>query len=388
VSRTLFGSLCGLVFVINFGRTVFAPLVEEFQTAFGVGPATLGSVTALVWIGSALPRIPLGYLLTHISRERLVIIAGAALSVTAALTATATSVQYLQIGAFTIGLASGAYFVSAIPLLGDLRPTAVGRTIGIHGTAAQVAAVTAAPVVILTLQIGTWRIVFWGLSLCAAAITIIFAVQSRNRTETIGQGPDQDFQSVVTHWRIIGIGLVMITGAGFIWQGLFNFYVSYLVDSKLVTQATAGGLLTVSFAAGVPAFWASGRLVDRFQTIPYIISLLSLFVISVTSFIFTQHLLVIIGSSVGIGFAIHGLFPALDTWLLSVLPSDIRASAYAVFSGISLFLEALGSGTVGLLRDQGLSFDLIFSALIIVLGLTVCVITVGYLYDRIPTPEQ
>ena len=37
----VFGSLCLLVFLINFGRIVFAPLLDPFMRAFGVGEATV-----------------------------------------------------------------------------------------------------------------------------------------------------------------------------------------------------------------------------------------------------------------------------------------------------------------------------------------------------------
>ncbi|TKX76759.1 MFS transporter, partial [Halorubrum sp. SD626R] len=41
MSRTrLFGSLCALVFLVNFARVVFAPLVGEFIGEFGIGEGT------------------------------------------------------------------------------------------------------------------------------------------------------------------------------------------------------------------------------------------------------------------------------------------------------------------------------------------------------------
>jgi hypothetical protein len=42
VPTRLFSSLLVMVFMMNFGRTIFAPFVEEFQVVFGVGPAALG----------------------------------------------------------------------------------------------------------------------------------------------------------------------------------------------------------------------------------------------------------------------------------------------------------------------------------------------------------
>jgi len=38
VSRSrLFGSLCAIVFLVNFARVVFAPLIGEFISEFAIG---------------------------------------------------------------------------------------------------------------------------------------------------------------------------------------------------------------------------------------------------------------------------------------------------------------------------------------------------------------
>jgi hypothetical protein len=55
MTRRLYGSLLGMVFVVNFGRVAFAPLVEPLQAAFDVGRAVVGAVVSLVWFGTALP---------------------------------------------------------------------------------------------------------------------------------------------------------------------------------------------------------------------------------------------------------------------------------------------------------------------------------------------
>nr|WOY07721.1 hypothetical protein QSJ49_13060 [Halobacterium salinarum] len=78
----LFGSLCALVFLVNFGRVVFAPLVVPLQEFFvGTSNAAVGLVATLAWLGSALPRLPAGYLLTRVARHRVVLGTGGLLTV-------------------------------------------------------------------------------------------------------------------------------------------------------------------------------------------------------------------------------------------------------------------------------------------------------------------
>jgi predicted MFS family arabinose efflux permease len=383
VTRRLFGTLCGFVFLVNFGRVTFAPLLETFRTSFDVGPAAVGVVASLVWIGTALPRIPVGYLLTRVSRRRIVLGTGALLVVAAAMTASATSLTTLRVGAFVVGIASGAYYAAAVPLVGDLYPERVGRAVGVHGTAAQLAAVVAPTVAVSVVAFASWREVFWLVAAGGVVVTLAFVVFG-HETHDGGAAPDRDFMAAIAHWRVILAGVAMVGAAGFVWQGVFNFYVTYLVAAKGVTQAHAGTLLTVVFAAGTPAFWFSGRLADRLPHVPYVLGI-------VTAFAATLYALTAVGDgpllvvvSVALGYAIHGLFPALDAYMLETVP-DNRTSAYAVYGGLALFVEATGSGVVGVLTEAGFAFDAVFR--VFAYGLLAFVVVLALLYrgEKLPT---
>jgi predicted MFS family arabinose efflux permease len=388
VTRRLFGTLCGLVFLVNLGRTAFAPLVETFQSAFGVGPATVGLVTTLVWVGTALPRIPVGYVLTRVPRHRVVLATGLLLAAASAFTAAATSIRMLQVGAFGIGIASGAYFVAAVPLVGELHPDAVGRAIGVHGTSSQLAAVAAAPMAVFFLATASWRATFWLLAVGAFVTSVALFVTVRRTDGDIGAGADRDFVGALRHWRLILTGMLIISAAGFVWQGLFNFYVSYLVAEKAFSRAAASAMLTVVFAAGVPAFWLSGRLADRFPRIPYIVATLAAYVAALFALTAVEGFAAVFVVTAVLGYTIHSLFPALDAWMLGALPSDVRGSAYAVFSGASLLLEANGSGVVGYLTEAGYRFDEVFRAFASALVVVVVVLTVLYLSGRLPGADR
>lgn len=386
VTRRLFTALCGLVFLVNFGRVAFAPLVPEFQRSLGLSPAAVGSVTTLVWVGTALPRIPVGYLLTRVRRERVVLATGVSLVVAAAFTARAETLLALQAGSLAVGLSTGGYFVAAIPLIGALYPGQTGRMVGIHGTASQIAPVVApAAVVFAVAQLGDWRLVFWALSATAAGLTVALLWVFRERSEPAGGAPERDFRTALSRWRVIAAGLAFVVAAGFVWQGTFNFYVSYLT-TKGLSQEAANGLLTLTFAAGVPAFWLGGRLADRLPNVPYLVGINAVFVGSLLTLTAVDSLLAVAAVSVVLGLAAHSLFPAVDTYMLSTLPPAGRASAYAVFSGVALLLESGGSGAVGALVDAGVAFETAYRAL----GGGVAVVTVGvaalYAGGRVPLP--
>ena len=390
--------MCSMVFLVNFGRVVFAPLLEPLSAAFALSASTAGLIATLAWLGSATPRIPTGYLLTRVERHTVVLGAGAVLSSSAAFIAFADSVVLLGVGAFLMGVASGAYFIAANPLISELYPERVGRTLGIHGTASQLAAV-AAPLFVAavltaslwrsvfgTVPFAPWRGVFVAIALVAATATAVF-YRTAKRTDLPDAGSEDRalVDAARKQWPIIVSGVAILGLTGFVWQGLFNFYVKYVTATKAVDPATANTLLTVVFAAGVPAFWLTGRLADRLPHVPLMLSILAAFVASLFALTAVQGLLGLAVVTAILGYVIHSLFPALDTYLLDSLPDENRASAYSLYSGSMMIVQATGSVAVGTLIDAGFGYDTVFRTFGGVLVAVLAVLVVLYATDSLPT---
>ncbi|WP_394739518.1 MFS transporter [Natronococcus roseus] len=379
----LFASLCGLVFLVNLARIVFAPLLDVFIAEFGIGEATAGLIVTLAWVGSASPRLPTGWILTKVPRHYVVLVSGLVLAGSSALAATATTVEHLMVGAFLMGIASGIYFVSANPLLSELYPTRIGRIIGIHGAASQVAAVIAAPFVALTLLVD-WRLSLWAIAVGAAAITVYTWVAARNAELPTAGDADRDFVAgALSEWKLIVTALAIVGAASFVWQGLFNFYELYM-QSKGLSDWAAGMMLTIIFAAGVPAFFFGGDLADRFPHVPYLLGIVGAFATSLLVLTQVEGLIGLIVISTVVGFIIHALFPAIDTYLLDTLPDSTRGSAYAVFSSTWMLMQALGSSAVGSLVESGYAYDTVFASGAVVLGASVVVLVLVKRTGRLP----
>jgi predicted MFS family arabinose efflux permease len=371
--------------LVNLARIVFAPLLGEFIAVFSVGEGTAGLIATLVWLGSALPRIPTGWLLTRFSRQRVVVAAGGTLTLAAAFTASADSVVVLAVGAALMGVASGVYFVAANPYISELFPDRVGRMLGIHGAANQVAAVGAAPFVALVLvATGDWRLVFWGVSAAALASTAAIALGGRGADLPAAGAEDRDlFGAARAQWRVVALGVVVMGLTGFVWQGLFNFYELFM-QSKGVADATARNLLTLAFAAGIPAFVLGGRLADRLPKVPYLLAIVAAFAASVAALTVASGVLALAALTVVVGYVIHSTFPAIDTYLLEALPDDSRASAYSVYSGSMMVVQAGGSTLVGALAERGVAYDAVFGALALALGAVAAVLVGLQAAGRLP----
>ncbi|MFB6221970.1 MAG: MFS transporter [Halolamina sp.] len=402
MSRTrLFGALCGHAFLVNFARVVMAPLVAVFIATFGVGEGTAGLVVSAVWVGSALPRVPTGYLLTRLTRLQVVLMAGGILAVGATLTAVATNVPALILGAGVMGLASGLYFVTGNTLVSELFPRRVGRMLGIHGTANQVAAVIAAPAITFALAIGAdwsalfaalgvpageeWRAVFLALAAAALALTVATSLVARGTDLPDAGSEDRDLLGAVrAEWRTVFFGLAVMGTVGFAWQGVFNFYVLF-AESRGLSPSMARNALTVVFAAGIPAFAISGRLADRLPQPAYLLGIAASFVLLLVGLTAVRTVAGLFVASAVIGYVVHSLFPALDTFLLGALPDHNRASAYSVYSGAMMLAQAPGSWFVGTLVEAGFGYVAVFRAFALVLGIVVAVLLVLHRRGRLPS---
>ncbi|WP_368408872.1 MFS transporter [Halorussus limi] len=387
-----------MVFLVNLGRVVFAPLLEPLSAAFALSASTAGLIATLAWLGSATPRIPTGYLLTRVERHKVVLGTGAVLAGSAAFIAFANSVVMLAVGAFLMGVASGAYFIAANPLISELYPERVGRTLGIHGTASQLAAVAAPLFVGAVLTVGFWRGVFGSVpfapwrgvfvivAVVAAAATAGFYWTAK-RTEMPAAGSEDRalVAAARNQWPIIVSGVAILGMAGFAWNGLFNFYIKYVTATKGIDAGTANTLLTVVFAAGVPAFWVTGRLADRLPHVPLMLSILGGFIACLFALTAVQGLVALAVVTAILGYVIHSLFPALDTYLLDSLPDENRASAYSVYSGSMMIVQATGSVAVGTLVDMGFAYDTVFRTFGGALVAVLVVLVVLYATDSLPT---
>ena len=382
----VFVAICGFSFLVNFGRIAFAPLVDYFIRT-GVSPATAGLAATAVWVGSALPRLPTGYLLTRVSRHRVIVGMGLCLAAAAGFTAFSPSIEVTVVGALLVGLASGVFFIAANPLVSELYPDRVGLAVGVRGMSSQIAAVTAPFLVALAIGLGSWRLSFRALAVLALVVTGWFVLAIRRADLPDAGAEDRDLIGAIrAQWYLVAAGVVFVGVTGFVWQGVFNFYVTYL-GAKGVATGQANTLLTVTFAAGVPSFVVAGRLADRFSYLPVILGILAGFVVSLVAFTLVEGVIAIAAISVLMGLVIHGLFPVADAYLLDSFPDENRASAYSGYSAIMMLMQAPGSVAVGSLAQVGLSYSTVFQGYAVVVGLVTVAMAVLARAGRLPTGE-
>ncbi|MFB6372397.1 MAG: MFS transporter [Bradymonadaceae bacterium] len=349
-----------MVFFMQLGRVVFAPMLDSLMETFGIGPAIAGTVVTLVWLGSAAAKLPSAYLLTSVPRSRVILASGGALALGAGAMAVAPSILPFAAGAFFLGAATGAYYVAANPLVSELFPGRIGQAMGVHYGSSQVAAIVAPSLVGAVLIVGDYRFVFAGLFVAAVAMTGVTILVVRGSDSSVGN-VDRDFLgSIRAHWPLLVAGLAILGTTGLAWNGTFNFYVTFLQAEKSMQAATARGLLTAVFVAGLPAMPLAGYVVDRVRTVPFALALMVGFVGSLVLLVTVEGTIALALASLLLGGTMHALYPIADAYVLGVLPDHHRGSAYSAYNfGILLSMSA-GSAIVGWLVEAGLTYATVF----------------------------
>ncbi|MDR9430594.1 MAG: MFS transporter [Natronomonas sp.] len=358
----MFGFLLTVVFLLGLSRVVFAPLVQSLMDEFTVSEGTIGLVLTLMWGGTAVGAVPAGYLLTRVDRRPMIVACGAVLGGANVLVSVAPTVELLALGAALLGLTAGGYFAAVNPFLADLYPTQVGQAVGIHGMSHQVAATLAPVAVTAALVVGTWRTIFAMAGAVVFVATALFWTLSRDvdspgRTDA---PPAAFLKSIRSQWRVVVAGVGMAGATMFVWMGVFNFYVPYLSATKTLSSSSASLLLSLSFAAGIPAFWVSGRLADRIHRVPLVLGIVAAFAGLVGLLPVVDGFWPLAAVSIALGFVIHALFPALDAYLLTAVSEENRGSLYGLMLAATITIEAPGSAVLGALVAGGVAYDVVF----------------------------
>jgi MFS family permease len=281
------------------------------------------------------------------------------------------------------------YFIAANPLVSELFPRRILRAIAIHGLARQVAAVVAPLVVALVLFVADWRTTFFGVAIAAAATTVLLLYAAR-WTDLPAAGASDRSLLVAgrSQWKIILTGIVFIGAVGFLWNGLFNLYGGYLAAAKDIDAATGRLLLSLMFAAGLPAFLFATRIGERFRNVPLIIGLTASFAVSVVALTLVEAFVAVALVSLAIGFSFFLIVPLLDAYVLSALPDHHRGSAYAIYSAVMMVIQAMGSGVIGSAVAGGTSYDYMFRSISLVVGVVAVAMFLLHTVDRLPAGRE
>ena len=258
-------------FMISYvDRSAISLSLSHIAKDFNMGPAELGVVLSIFYLGYTVMQIPGGWLADRFGSKYVVITSIALWSVFTVLTGFAWSLTSLLVIRFLFGLGEGGYPSSAMKGIAELyhrpaRPKMTGFLISSNYLGSFVAPLLMAPLII---GLG-WRDAFFYIGIAGVVFALIYwLVVPRNTPQTAGET-----ESVQ---KINRAGVAELLRMPLLWQimlvwfclsmvnkGLDAWMPMYLMKARGLDLKTVGFLLPLPFIAASVASALGGWIMTR-----------------------------------------------------------------------------------------------------------------------------
>jgi MFS transporter, NNP family, nitrate/nitrite transporter len=351
-----------LWFMVFTTRTIFAPVLPFVEDEFAITHARASSIFLFSSIGYAVTVFFAGVFSRLLGMKKSIIASMLAAAAACYSISFFHVFQLFYISTFLVGVATGLYLPSAIPLLtAYYHEKNWGKVLAIHDSGAGTSLFLAPLIATGLLTLFAWRGVFvvMGITLTLCAILFFIVVEDRKgiveKEKTFGG----NLWKRKELW-FMGVMASFISGVG---VGLYYIIPLYLVKELGMPSGEANTILGVSRIGGAVSGIATGFLVDRFS-LRKTMFLLALGAGVTTMLLMTKNTnwmkaLLVIQPCLVMGF-----MPALFLGVSRLFEDRIRGMA----TGILLTLGSIiGAGIIPYLL--GLAGDLVsFRVGILVLG--------------------
>lgn len=253
-------------------RTTFGVAGLEAVGRFDVSASVLASFVVLQLVVYAGLQIPIGLLLDRVGGRRLIVTGALLMGAGQALLAVATSVPLAAAGRVLLGMGDALTFVSVLRIVSAWFPPGrvpvMTQLTGLVGQAGQV--LSAVPFVLVLHSYG-WSTAFGSAAATSVLVCVLAAAALRDSPSTRAQPMRDGSMShlgadLVTAWRHPGTRLGLWAHfttqfSGTVFALMWGF--PFLVSGQGLSEAAAGGLLTLTVIFGVVAGPVIGVMVQR-----------------------------------------------------------------------------------------------------------------------------
>jgi predicted MFS family arabinose efflux permease len=350
------------------GLRFVVPAVLPFITDdFPVSNASAGGAITLLWITYALIQFPAGAMVDRIGERRLLI--------SSVVLSAAGLAGYLGSVTFTVFLLATAAYGFGSGLFGPARGTVLTRTFPdrdgfAFGAVLAMGSVGAAALpVVATVLSGTvgWRVAV-GVTIpgfLLAGLGLWRTVPRGTATEPAADGGRVSIRDELRAVRSaigsdrVALAVAAITLMLFGFQGVTAFFTTYLVDAKGLSEGTAGALFGVVFLSGAGFQWLGGSLADRYGHARVLAAVSLVGILPLAAFPLVSGLgpLLVVSALLGMRLSVG---PVSNAYIVSLLPVDVRGTAWGLLRTGFFTLGAFGSTTVGAMADRALFAEAFF----------------------------
>ncbi|MDS0476118.1 MFS transporter [Natrinema sp. 1APR25-10V2] len=339
-------------------RLAYPVLLPYLREAYDLDLTTAGLLLTALWLCYALGQLPGGLLADRFGEGNVLVASTVISAVTLGFVAVAGSAPVVYVATAAFGFGTALYGVARFTTLSDTYPDNDGVAIGVTMAAGQ------AGNTLLPLAAGgiasafAWQYGF-GLAVPAFAVVAVglrFVVPARTSgsTSAVDSVSVETVRYVASQLRrpeILTVAAIQIL-TYCVWQGFTGFYPTYLIQIKGFSEATATGLFSAFFAAGIVVQPSTGRLYDRFGIRKSLPPVLGIVVVSLVALPFLEGFWPLVVGTVFLS-SILGYGTITLPYMTSAFPSDMQGTGLGFLRTVYMTIGALSPVMVGALADRG-----------------------------------
>jgi len=354
-----------LWFLSFTARTIFSPLLPLMEDEFRISHATAASLLTFIAFGYSLSLFLSGIFSGLLGLKKSIVLSMVGSSIIFFVIPFLSAFHWLRLLAFTLGLTTGIYLPSIIPLITEYYHEKIwGKTIAIHDSAASLSIFAAPFIALFSLRFFPWKGIFVVLGSLSFLCGVLFFFVCKEVKTNRGKRPFlSDLIRRKPLW-IMGILWIFAAGANL---GLYFVFPLYLTKELRMDVESANTIFGLSRLGGIVVSISAGFFVDRFslKKITFFLVLTTglLTIALTTRDLGWLKVLLFLHAGIAVGF-----FPVALVSISRVFNQDMRGQATGLIVTLGVIF---GIGLIPYLL--GLSGDLLsFRVGIFLLGALTC----------------
>lgn len=351
----LVGAAVGAFFAIMLARIVISPVVPKIVIALSASRGTIGLALTGMWSMYALAQFASGVLGSLYGERRVIVVAIALTGLSSLVLAAVGSFLGFFLATAMLGGSAGLYFSAGSTLL-TRRFENTGQALGFHSAGGPLAGLVGPIAAVWVATRYDWRAAVGLGAVVALPVCVLFLwrVDPTPPTTTARavreQVRPQRLALLLARPSIaftVGVAVLVY----FVWQSLYSFFPTFLVQYWDFSTQVAGGLFGGVFAATALSLPVLGRLSDALGrdtilagTFLALAGGLGVLVLSDT------FPLAVLGCGlVAVGMGFPGV---LNSRFMDHLGDTERGHGFGLIRTVNLLLGSLGSVVTGTLADS------------------------------------
>lgn len=255
--------LAGLFFLNFTSRVIFSPLLPIIEGEFGLDHAAAASFFLLISAGYFCSILLSGFVSARINHKRTIILSTIATGIVLMLLSLCSTLLWMRIGLFSLGLAAGLYLPSGLASISSLvKPAYLARGMAVHELAPNLGFVAAPILADMIFGCCSWQQGLMWLGILMIGAGVLYGVSGggcHERGRALDLLTSQAILARPEFWLLVLFFSLAMSSS----LGVYAMLPLFLVSDQGMTPERASRLLAFSRIAAIMMPLAAGWFGDR-----------------------------------------------------------------------------------------------------------------------------